>query len=111
METCPPEPCVVHPLPPAPDFLGRERELKELLAFWDTGSRGVLALVGLGGAGKTALASRFLAELSNPGHVPRPGGLFVWSFYQEPDAGIFLQEAYRYFAGGSLAPPAKGAGL
>jgi hypothetical protein len=111
METRPPKPYVVHPLPPAPDFLGRERELKELLSIWDAGTRGVLALVGLGGAGKTALASRFLVELSNPNHVPRPGGLFVWSFYQEPDAGLFLQEAYRYFAGDSLAPPAKGAGL
>ena len=51
-----------------------------------------LALVGLGGAGKTALAARFLAGLLGPGAGPRLGGLFVWSFYQEPDAGLFLRE-------------------
>jgi hypothetical protein len=74
-----------------------------------------VALVGLGGAGKTALAARFLAELLGP--VPtglaRPSGLFVWSFYQQPDAGLFLREAHRYFAGDSVASasPARGAGL
>jgi hypothetical protein len=115
---------VVHPLPPAPDFLGRGDELDALRAFWDDGGRGVLALVGLGGAGKTALAARFLAELlAGPaGRVPacgqarngggeRPRGLFVWSFYQQPDAGLFLKEAYHYFAGGAAAGPARGAGL
>ncbi|HZY90473.1 MAG TPA: hypothetical protein VFE78_36965, partial [Gemmataceae bacterium] len=107
METRPPEPCVVHPLPPAPDFLGRRDELDALRDFWQGGGRGVLALVGLGGAGKTALAARFLADLP----ADRPHGLFVWSFYQQPDAGLFLQEAYHYFAGGAAAGPARGAGL
>jgi hypothetical protein len=71
-----------------------------------------MALVGLGGAGKTALAARFLAELCQPGNPYRPEGLFVWSFYQEPDAGYFLSEAYRYLTRGAADPaPAKGAGL
>src|SRR5262249_57189759 len=70
------------------------------------------ALVGLGGAGKTAVAARFLLELSRPEQPSRPEGLFVWSFYQEPDAGYFLNEAYRYFArDDASAAPAKGAGL
>jgi hypothetical protein len=66
----------------------------------------------LGGAGKTAVAARFLQELLGSGAAPQPDGLFVWSFYQEPDAGLCLQEAYRYFArGDALAVPARGAGL
>jgi hypothetical protein len=107
MRTHPPEPRVIHPLPPAPDFLGREAEMAELRAFWEGGGRGVLALVGLGGAGKTALAARLLSGL------PRPaGGLFVWSFYQEPDAGRFLAELFDYFSSDeSAAAPAKGVGL
>jgi hypothetical protein len=110
--TYPPDPCLVHPLPPAPQFEGREAELAQLRSWWAVGAPSVVALVGLGGAGKTALASRFLAELSGPGGGPRPAGLFVWSFYQQPDAGLFLQEAYRYFSGGADTPAlAKGAGL
>jgi hypothetical protein len=103
-------PRLVHPLPTAPDFLGREAELNELHSFWDACTPGVLALVGLGGAGKTALAARFLAKLLRPGTAPLPGGLFVWSFYQEPDAGLFLRELHDYFAPGS-PPVARGAGL
>jgi hypothetical protein len=110
--THPPDPCFFHRLPPAPHFVGRETELEALRAQWQTGFRGVLALVGLGGAGKTAVAARFLEELTESKTTPRPEGLFVWSFYQEPDAGLFLQEAYRYFATNeSAATPAKGAGL
>lgn len=106
MRTHPPQPRIVHPLPPAPDFLGREAELRELRAFWQ-GGRGVLALVGLGGAGKTALAARFLSGLPQT-----DGGLFVWSFYQEPDAGLFLRELFDYFCLDEMvSAPAKGAGL
>ncbi len=108
----PPDHRVVHPLPPAPQFVGREAELDELRALWQVRTPGVIALVGLGGAGKTALATRFLEDLCRPDYSLRPEGLFVWSFYQEPDAGYFLSEAYRYFVRGEpSAAPAKGAGL
>lgn len=105
-----PEPYLVHPLPAAPDFLGREAELEQLRAFWASGKRGVLSLVGLGGAGKTALAARFLSDLLDS---DRPaGGVFVWSFYQEPDAGLFLRELVDYFGATTLRDaPAQGAGL
>lgn len=106
----PPDPYVVHPLPAAPVFLGRDEELSQLSAFWENGDRGVLSLVGLGGAGKTAVASRFLSELLGTGQPA--GGLFVWSFYQEPDAGLFLRELVDYFGATSLqTAAAKGAGL
>ena len=100
------EPRLVHPLPQAPVFLGRDAELAELRRFWLTGSAGVLALVGLGGAGKTALAARFLAELLASG---APRGLFVWSFYQEPDAGLYLRHLHDYLARGAPAPEAESA--
>jgi hypothetical protein len=45
-------------------------------------------------------------------HPSRPAGLFVWSFYQKPDAGHFLQELYRYFGGPEASlTPAKGAAV
>jgi hypothetical protein len=110
--THPPAPLLVHPLPPAPHFVGRQDELTELRTLWQARFRGVIALVGLGGAGKTAVAANFLEGLLAPTGTPRPDGLFVWSFYQEPDAGLFLREVYRYFAS-TAAPetPARGAGL
>ncbi len=112
MTTYPPEPRLVHPLPPAPHFVGRELELEALHAFWRSGFRGVLALVGLGGAGKTAVAARFLDDLRASASTRRPASLLVWSFYQEPDAGQFLQQAYDYFTpGNSAGAAAKGAGL
>lgn len=112
MSSHPPDPQVVHPRPAAPHFVGRETELAELRRLWESGFRGVLALVGLGGAGKTAVASHFLHQLSVDAGAVQPRGLFVWSFYQEPDAGLFLQEAYRYFTQDeAAATPAQGAGL
>jgi hypothetical protein len=108
----PPEAFFRHRLPPAPKFVGRDVELRMLDDAWKSGFRGVLALVGLGGAGKTALAARFLEELTGAPETPRPAGLLVWSFYQEPDADVFLQETYRYFSrAGALVAPAKGTGL
>src|SRR5438445_5595564 len=108
----PREPREVHRLPPAPHFVGRAAELAALRAGWRDGFRGVLALVGLGGAGKTAVAARFVEELLGPDAAPRPDGLFVWSFYQQPDAGLFLREAYHYFAPGAApATAAKGSGI
>jgi hypothetical protein len=107
----PPEPRLVHRLPAAPHFVGRDAELHELRHFWQDGFQGVCALVGLGGAGKTAVAARFLDDLlGSDGR--RPEGLFVWSFYQEPDPGLFLREACDYFGReGDATTPARGAGL
>jgi hypothetical protein len=103
---------VVHPLPAAPHFVGRAEEKDRLRSFWETRTAGVVAIVGLGGAGKTALAAHFVNDLLSSNGTERPAGLFVWSFYVEPDPGRFLQEAYRYFFGpDATVTPAKGSGL
>ncbi|HJT36601.1 MAG TPA: ATP-binding protein [Pirellulales bacterium] len=97
--TRPPDPCIVHALPTAPKFVGRERERSDLLRFWADEFTGIVALIGLGGSGKTALAAQFLDEVVRASEgALRPNGLFVWSFYREPDAGQFLRQAFQYFS-------------
>jgi hypothetical protein len=93
-------PCIVHPLPPAPAFLGRENELQAIRAFVSSERPGLLALVGIGGAGKTALVEKLIIELLDD---PRgwPYGLFVWSFYVSQDVNAFLETAYQYFSRGN----------
>ncbi len=80
--------------------------------FWRGAADGhVLALIGLGGAGKTAIASAFVSGLLDPAAgADRPDGLFVWSFYVNQDVSNFLRHAYRYFSRG-LKPESSGAGL
>lgn len=90
-------PLHLHTLQRAPHFVGRKDILEDLAAWAEVSppSPRVVALIGLGGAGKTAVAERLLSAL---GDAPRPGGLFVWSFYDDPRTEAFLDQAARYFA-------------
>jgi tetratricopeptide (TPR) repeat protein len=90
-------PGVAYPLQPAPHFSGREAVLKDLSGWAvaaDDPNR-VVALVAAGGTGKTAIAERVLASLSN--HTT--AGVFVWSFYEDPKTEAFLRAACEYFFG------------
>ncbi|MFL6210112.1 MAG: hypothetical protein ACJ74W_14745 [Pyrinomonadaceae bacterium] len=88
-------------LHPAEFFRGREKQLKALDKFCRQGNKGVLALVGLGGAGKTAIVRHFLEQkgwLGDEDSLDRPDGLFIWSFYKSPSAADFFNEAFIYFS-------------
>jgi tetratricopeptide (TPR) repeat protein len=59
-------PPALHQIPlPSADFVGREKEIKELLQALETGGIAISGLLGLGGVGKTALALK-LAEHLKP---------------------------------------------
>ena len=84
---------VSHRLLRARDWQDRP-QLGHLRDWWRGGQGGVCALVGIGGAGKTAIADRFVRAL--PGLLPEddvpkddtltpPDGLFVFSFYDAPN--------------------------
>ena len=88
-----------HALPRARHFVGREGVLALLRAWHDAPQGpGVVAVVALGGAGKTSVVERFLALL---GDGPHPGGVFVWSFYDDPRVEAFFEQALAYLAPGA----------
>ncbi len=93
----PPRPRIVHALLRAADFEPRPQLQRPLEEFLAREEGGVLALVGIGGAGKTALVREALGDVlaGRLGPAYR-GGIFVWSFYDEPDAGAFFRSLAGY---------------
>lgn len=86
-----------HQLPRARVFVGRSALLERLRAWLDepAPSAHVVAIVAMGGAGKTALVERVLALR---GDGPHPAGAFVYSFYDDDRAEAFFERALAYFA-------------
>jgi len=107
------KPLTPHQLPPPPpDFLGREAELRELLAASQKHS--VIGLHGLGGVGKTALALKLAEHLASPDGIqfyldlqsagPRPLTLTdamlhvvraCYPQYKQPESVAELRGAYN----------------
>ena len=124
----PPQPHFAHPYPIQPNFTGRVRERRMLTEWLTEGTQPLMALIAIGGMGKSALAWAWLQRdvlgLPLPGHaeedaasaegcrVPdeqRPEGVLWWSFY-ERDARFasFLDEALAYASGGKIDAAAMG---
>ncbi len=91
---------VAHRLLRARDWQDRA-QFGALCDWWRGGYGGVCALVGIGGAGKTAIADRFVRSLPGVFASPDvaadeslavPRGLFVFSFYDAPNPDAFFRE-------------------
>ncbi len=83
-------------------FFGRSAELALLQAALGGGEPSVLALVGPGGQGKTAIVQHWLESVQTS---PRPpDGIFLWSFYRGKDADLCLRELLAYAEGLAEAP-------
>jgi hypothetical protein len=80
-------------------FFGRHAELALLDTALDPAGPAVVALVGPGGQGKTAIVQHWLHQLTGP-----VDGLFFWSFYRGKDVDLCLREWLAY-AEGLTAPP------
>jgi hypothetical protein len=120
---------IAHRLLTARDWQDRP-EFDDLCQWWREDGFGLCALVGIGGAGKTAIADRFLQVL--PGGYPDMGGIsgagfqpadrpakdetlpatvepFIFSFYDVPNEDSFFKGLAHWLA--NAAPEHRPAGV
>ena len=87
-------PCIHHVTPQPLHFFGRRAELSLLDEAVQGNGPSVVAMVGPGGQGKTAIVQHWLTGLQE--RVPDIDGLFLWSFYRGKDSDLCLRELVRY---------------
>jgi hypothetical protein len=87
-------PCIHHCTSEPYRFFGRTTELALLDAALRGGRESVVALIGPGGQGKTAIVQHWLERLLDA--TDRPDGVFLWSFYRGKDADLCLRSLYAY---------------
>jgi len=107
---------IVHDLLVARDWVDR-KEFFDLGRWWQNGGRGVVALVGIGGAGKTAIADRFVraiprdtsseVEIEFPAPLPPLNSIFVFSFYEQPSAEVFFAVFTAWISGSIYSETAR----
>ncbi len=70
-------------------YVRRAGAVSQLNAWFNEPSIRAISLIGIGGAGKTALVGHWL-KVDNQDLTREVGGLFYWSFYVEKDVDQFL---------------------
>ncbi len=88
---------VHHTTSHALQFVGRTAELALLNEAWEDDAVSVVALVGPGGQGKTAIVQEWLNKLAT--HRPAPAGVFLWSFYRGKDSDHCLRRLLQAVCG------------
>lgn len=85
--------CTSHPL----RFFGRQSELQLLDDALAGGAASLVAMVGPGGQGKTAIVQHWLERVAAQGK--QPDGVFFWSFYRGKDSDLCLRQLLAYAEG------------
>ena len=86
-------------------FFGRAAELALLDHALDRQESGLVALVGPGGQGKTAIVQHWLGQFVRGERTA--SGVFLWSFYRGKDVDLCLRELYAFAAGLGHLPDAS----
>jgi hypothetical protein len=93
-----PRPACIHHCTSEPyRFFGRAPELALLDEALAGGGPSLVAMIGPGGQGKTAIVQHWLQQLA--GSAAGADGVFLWSFYRGKDADLCLRELYAYAEG------------
>ncbi|MCB0165223.1 MAG: hypothetical protein KDI79_13415, partial [Anaerolineae bacterium] len=106
-----------HNVPPQPDaFIGRDIELKQVMANLNNANCRLLTLVGPGGVGKTRLALQGAARFIQPGSLAGaagfPGGIYVAALAPLAEANSSTSSAWQVLVPAmitALQLPAPGA--
>src|SRR5436309_14146618 len=98
-----PRPPAIHHCTSLPlKFFGRRQELALLDEALAGGPVSVVAFVGPGGQGKTAIVQHWLQ--SRAAAIAGVDGVFLWSFYRGKDSDLCLRELFGYAEGLGQAP-------
>lgn len=87
-------PCIHHCTSEPYRFFGRSDELAFLDAALHGGAESVVALIGPGGQGKTAIVQHWLEGIRTA--ADGLDDVFLWSFYRGKDADLCLRSLYAY---------------
>src|SRR5438045_2633020 len=100
----PPSPYFAHPYALQENFIGRIYEWTMLTEWLMKGTQPLLALVAIGGMGKSALAWIWLQQdVMHYAESTHPVGVLWWSFYEhEASFATFLNCALTYVSQGGL---------
>lgn len=90
-------PRIHHPTSEPWRFFGRQNEQILLNDSLGGAEPSLVAFVGEGGQGKTAIVQHWLHQLS--AQQPSPDGIFLWSFYRGPDGDLCLRNLLAYALG------------
>lgn len=85
-------------------WVGRDALLDAIGVDWGKPSSRIVALLGVGGSGKSALARRWVDQILGGPLDARPEGVFWWSFRTNPSVDEFFEAGLTYVTGGSLDP-------
>lgn len=97
-----PNPYFAHPYPPPANFTGRKLELEMLQDWLNNDKRQILALVAMGGMGKSFLSWHWI---QNDVDFLDLDGILWWSFYEgESTFSKFLDDAIIYTSGQTVDP-------